>query len=56
MISKKCPLCNGEIRESMLMSNPPIHKKECLRCKQIWTKRETVTDTVFNSEGWETHN
>jgi reverse gyrase len=54
MYKEICPKCGGNINSSILLSYPPIYKKSCSKCNQIWTKKEKIEDKIFNPEDWET--
>ena len=36
MIVYTCPKCGHDLFETVLTSNPPIHRKECLKCGWSW--------------------
>ncbi len=39
-----CPVCGADLHDTMLCSNPPIHKKVCLECG--WESEGDKEDVV----------
>lgn len=48
IIIETCPKCGHDLHDVMLLSNPPIPKKECFNCGWSWTgEQEQVIRRPF---------
>ena len=48
IIIETCPKCGHDLVDSVICTNPPIPKKECIKCGWTWEgKREEVVRVPF---------